>query len=261
MLGKRIGGSGLNMGTSAVELRGFDSAAEQIAVSAKNIGAEQREQQSLIEHVRETAITIVSDLVNAVTDKTLEDGELASDRLDSLIIEAIDEADDDEGTLENAIVESVSDAFLTFGVDDSVINTIFDENVEAADAAIEAAAETVLANMPDDGEPMDALVREFIFGEADEHEDGFDSTVAKNKARSGAFTQRKVNGRKIAYRGVLAIRKGKKTVVNKRLPGQKIKLSAAQKAGQKKMRLRAYTPNAIKKRVRSFNKGRKMGLY
>ena len=43
----------------------------------------------------------------------------------------------------------------------------------------------------------------------------------KIKARNGAFSQRKVNGRKIHYRGVLAIRQGVKTVVNKRLPGQR----------------------------------------
>lgn len=51
----------------------------------------------------------------------------------------------------------------------------------------------------------------------------------KIKARNGAFSQRKVNGRKIHYRGVLAIRQGVKTVVNKRLPGQKVRLTAAQK--------------------------------
>lgn len=34
---------------------------------------------------------------------------------------------------------------------------------------------------------------------------------------------------------MLAIRQGVKTVVNKRLPGQKVRLTAAQKAGMKKL--------------------------
>ncbi|MFP0513669.1 hypothetical protein ACLDWM_08925 [Acinetobacter baumannii] len=102
---------------------------------------------------------------------------------------------------------------------------------------------------------------EFIFGEADETEEGFDSMAKKIKARNGAFSQRKVNGRKIHYRGVLAIRQGVKTVVNKRLPGQKVRLTAAQKAGMKKARLHAFTANAINKRLRSFKKGKRLGIY
>ncbi|MBD0199208.1 hypothetical protein IAF67_19880, partial [Acinetobacter baumannii] len=88
-----------------------------------------------------------------------------------------------------------------------------------------------------------------------------DSMAKKIKARNGAFSQRKVNGRKIHYRGVLAIRQGVKTVVNKRLPGQKVRLTAAQKAGMKKARLHAFTANAINKRLRSFKKGKRLGIY
>lgn len=156
---------------------------------------------------------------------------------------------------------SLSDAFLTFGVDATDIEEIFSEDTEVADAALEAAANTVLANMPDEGPELEELVREFIFGEADETEEGFDSMAKKIKARNGAFSQRKVNGRKVHYRGVLAIRQGVKTVVNKRLPGQKVRLTSAQKAGMKKARLHAFTANAIRKRLRSFNKGKRLGIY
>ncbi|MGP8428014.1 hypothetical protein ACT02I_19965, partial [Acinetobacter baumannii] len=106
------------------------------------------------------------------------------------------------GIFESALMASLSDAFLTFGVDASDIEEIFSDDTEVADAALEAAANTVLANMPDDGPELEELVREFIFGEADETEEGFDSMAKKIKARNGAFSQRKVNGRKIHYRGV-----------------------------------------------------------
>ena len=151
-------------------------------------------------------------------------------------------------------------AFSTFGVDDSVIQEIFSDNVDAADAAIEAAASTVIANMPDEGDPLDELVREFIYGEPDE-EEGFDSIGGKKKLSRGQMSTKTVGGRKVRYKAIAAIRNGIKKIVNKRLPGQKIRLSSGQKAGLKKARLRALSANAIRKRMKSLIKGKKMGLH
>lgn len=242
-------------------LRAFDSAAENISTVVSKVSSTYREQQSVIEQVRQIALNILSDTVDTISEGKLEEGELGVDHLDALIVDALDGADDEEGIFESALMASLSDAFLTFGVDASDIEEIFSDDTEVADAALEAAANTVLANMPDDGPELEELVREFIFGEADETEEGFDSMAKKIKARNGAFSQRKVNGRKIHYRGVLAIRQGVKTVVNKRLPGQKVRLTAAQKAGMKKARLHAFTANAINKRLRSFKKGKRLGIY
>ncbi|MEX8155980.1 hypothetical protein AB7B61_05855 [Acinetobacter baumannii] len=241
-------------------LRAFDSAAENISVVVSKVSSTDREQQSVIEQIRQIALDILADTVDTISEGNLEEGELAVDYLDALIFDALDGADD-EGTYENALMASLSDAFLTFGVDATDIEEIFSEDTEVADAALEAAANTVLANTPDEGPELEELVREFIFGEADETEEGFDSMAKKIKARNGAFSQRKVNGRKVHYRGVLAIRQGVKTVVNKRLPGQKVRLTSAQKAGMKKARLHAFTANAIRKRLRSFNKGKRLGIY
>ena len=241
-------------------LRDFDSAAAGITTSVNTMTSSIREELSFIEHVRETALHIVSDLVNAVSDGTLEEDELPTDRLDSLIIDAIDGADDEDGTYENALVASIDDAFSTFGVDDSVIQEIFSDNVDAADAAIEAAASTVIANMPDEGDRLDELVREFIYGEPDE-EEGFDSIGGKKKLSRGQMSTKTVGGRKVRYKAIAAIRNGIKKIVNKRLPGQKIRLSSGQKAGLKKARLRALSANAIRKRMKSLIKGKKMGLH
>ena len=241
-------------------LRDFDSAAAGITTSVNTMTSSIREELSFIEHVRETALHIVSDLVNAVSDGTLEEDELPTDRLDSLIIDAIDGADDEDGTYENALVASIDDAFSTFGVDDSVIQEIFSDNVDAADAAIEAAASTVIANMPDEGDPLDELVREFIYGEPDE-EEGFDSIGGKKKLSRGQMSTKTVGGRKVRYKAIAAIRNGIKKIVNKRLPGQKIRLSGDQKAGLKKARLKAMSANSIRKRIISLTKGKKMGLH
>ena len=241
-------------------LRDFDSAAAGITTSVNTMTSSIREELSFIEHVRETALHIVSDLVNAVSDGTLEEDELPTDRLDSLIIDALDGADDEDGTYENALVASIDDAFSTFGVDDSVIQEIFSDNVDAADAAIEAAASTVIANMPDDGDPLDELVREFIYGEPDE-EEGFDSIGGKKKLSRGQMSTKTVGGRKVRYKAIAAIRNGIKKIVNKRLPGQKIRLSSDQKAGLKKARLKAMSANSIRKRIKSLTKGKKMGLH
>ncbi|WP_337078314.1 hypothetical protein [Acinetobacter pittii] len=242
-------------------LRAFDSAAENISTVVSKVSSTDREQQSVIEQIRQIALDILSDTVDTISEGNLGEGELAVDYLDALIVDALDSADNDESSFEDALMASLSDAFLTFGVDTTDIEEIFSDDTDVADAALEAAANTVLANMPDDGPDLEELVREFIFGEADETEEGFDSMAKKIKARNGAFSQRKVNGRKVHYRGVLAIRQGIKTVVNKRLPGQKVRLTSAQKAGMKKARLHAFSANAIRKRLRSFNKGKRLGIY
>ena len=250
----------LSAKTQNLLLREFDSAAAEIKTSVSALTSSIREELSFIEHVREQALNIVADLADAVTDGTLEEGELPSDRLDFLILEATDGADDDENTLENAVLESIADAFATFGVDDSVIEEMMGDNIDAADAAIEAAASTVIANMPDEGDPLDDLVREFIYGEPDAMESGFDAATGKKLSR-GKMSTKSFNGKKIRYKAVAAIRKGVKTIVNKRLAGQKVRLSSGQKAGLKKARLKAVSANSLRKRMKSLQKGKKIGLY
>lgn len=241
-----------------VELRGFDSASD-IAESVKTVvGSVEREMQSFVEYCRQNALLIISSLVETITESKLDADELPTDCFDDLILEVLEGSDESDSTLEDGLAAALHDAFSTFGVDDSIIEEIFSDNVEAADAAIEAAAETVLANLPDDGDPMDEFVREFIYGEPDEA--GFDAATGKKLSR-GQMSTKSFNGKNIRYKAVAAIRNGIKTVVNKRLPGQKVRLSAGQRAATKKARMKAVTANALNKRMRSLSKGRKAGLY
>lgn len=201
---------------------------------------------------------------------------LPSEVLDGLMIEAFTDDDDDDSDLdeidENVRVTfsaHVSDALSTLGVEDAVIADLFDDEIEVADAACLAAAETVLENMPDDGESFDEFVAGFAYSDdgGDEDEESFDGMddeyqfdAAKKKLRAGKKTVKKVNGKTLVYKAVKAIRNGKKVTINKRISG-KVKLSAGQRAGLKKARRKAGTSAAIRKQMRSFGKGVRSNLY
>jgi hypothetical protein len=75
------------------------------------------------------------------------------------------------------------------------------------------------------------------------------------------MTTKSVGGRKVRYKAIAAIRNGVKKIVNKRLPGQRIRLSSDQKAGLKKASLKARSANSLRKRMKSLLKGKKIGLY
>ncbi|GAA5003325.1 hypothetical protein GCM10023206_06910 [Acinetobacter puyangensis] len=255
---QRVKGSfALFDGATAAE---FEDAAKQLSTS------EVREAQSIIEHARSLGLGIVSTLIADLSAGDLGD-QLPSDYLDGLLVEAVDDADDDDNVLFDLVVGAVQDAFESLGVDETTIAQMFSDDVTVADAAIEAGSESALANLPDDGEPLDAFISDFVYGEPYEGEAGFDAALSssqmkqKGKARVGSFAARKVHGKKVVYKGAWAIRKGRKVIVNKRLPNQTVRLTAKQKVAVKKAGLKARTANAIKLRVKSFKKGRKLGLY
>lgn len=117
--------------------------------------------------------------------------------------------------------------------------------------------------MPDEGDPLDAFEREFIYGiptEPDPNEKGFDSATGK-KLSKGQITTKTVGGRRVHYKANFAVRNGEKVLVNKRMNAPKIRQSAEQRAATKKAQLKAHSANAIKKRTKSITKGRKMKLY
>lgn len=214
-----------------------------------------REQQSMQEHFRELAMGIIASLVEQVGEGKLDEDTLPTDVLDALMLNATDGLDDPEtdDTAWELLLGSLQDAFNAFGVDDSALSEMFNDDLAIADAAIESVCDTVLANMPDDGEPLDDFIRDFVY--ADDGEASFDSLAV------GKTMVRKVAGKNIQYKAKAVIRRGKKVVVHKRLPNQKVRLTAKQKGALTKARMKAHTANAIKMRVKSFKKGRKLGYY
>lgn len=228
--------------------------------------------------MRLAALNVAFMLSAVLTDGEYDDEDLLpSEVLDGLMIEAFTDDDDDDSDLdeidENVRVTfsaHVSDALSTLGVEDAVIADLFDDEIDVADAACLAASETVLENMPDDGEAFDEFVAAFAYSDDsddEEDEEGFDGMsdeyqfdAAKKKLRAGKKTVKKVRGKTLVYKAVKAIRNGKKVTINKRISG-KLKLSASQRAGLKKARRKAGTSSAIRKQMRSFGKGMRANIY
>lgn len=248
----------------AAEKMELDPISERMAITATS-------------QMRLAALNVAFMLSAVLTDGEYDDEELLpSEVLDGLMIEAFTDDDDDEADLsdidENVRITfsaHVSDALSTLGVEDAVIADLFDDEIEVADAACLAAAETVLENMPDDGEAFDEFVAGFAYSDdgGDDEEESFDGMneeyqfdAAKKKLRAGKKTVKKVNGKTLVYKAVKAIRNGKKVTINKRISG-KVKLNASQRAGLKKARRKAGTSSAIRKQMRSFGKGLRANIY
>jgi hypothetical protein len=227
--------------------------------------------------MRLAALNVAFMLSAVLSDNEYNDEDLLpSEVLDGLMIEAFTDDDDDDSDLDEidenvrvTLSAHVSDALSTLGVEDAVIADLFDDEIEVADAACLAASETVLENMPDDGEAFDEFVAAFAYsddGDDMDDEESYDGmepqfdAAGKKKLRAGKKTVKKVNGKTLVYKAVKAIRNGKKVTINKRISG-KLKLSAGQRAGLKKARRKAGTSAAIRKQMRSFGKGLRANIY
>lgn len=261
----------------------LDSLAPQDAATKLGDSAiNEREAIAVTSQMRIKALYVIFMLAAMLSDEEY-DGEdlLPSEALDSLMTEAFVDGDDDsdDGSTIDQYVRAtfsahVSDALSTMGVEDSVIQDVFDDEVEVADAAVLVAAEVVLENMPEDGQPFEDFVAAFAYSDdmdaADSEEDAasFDSMsepeyqfdAAGKKLRVGKKTVKKVNGKTLVYKAVKAIRNGKKVTINKRMSGNPL-LKASQKAALKKARRKAGTASSVRKQIKSFGKGMRMNLY
>lgn len=241
-----------------------DPIAERIAISA-------------IASMRIAAMSIVLSTALIVTegqgDIDPEDEMLPSEVLDNLTLEQVQEDDEDDDTEIDPMVKSVlsahvADAFSSLGVGDDVINDLFASDTDVADTAIESACQTVVENLPQDGDPLDEFVMAFAFGydaEAlvaggsdEDTEEGYDGAMfdAGNKKplRAGSTTIKKTKFGNLRYQGVRVMRHGKIVVVNKRIGGH-VRLSAKQKAALKKARRKAHNGLASMSRMKSIRHG------
>lgn len=240
--------------------------------------------------MRLQALTVSFMLASMLSETDYDDDEmLPSELLDSLMLEAFSDGDDDDDAddvdeiddkVKTVFSAHVSDALSTLGVSDDIIEDLFDTDTEIADAAVTSAAETVLDNMPDDGKDFDDFVTAFAYGDDgsessyddmdgddeddddddddDDDEEQFDA--AGKKLTVGKKSSRTINGKKLRYKAVKAMRKGKKVVINKRISGT-ARLTAGQKAGLKKAQKKAQAPRVIKKAMRSLKKGISQNVY
>ena len=210
---------------------------------------------SEIQNLRKVSLETVFGLAESIVEKTLDEDELPSDRLDNLLAGLASGSDDDEFEVDEAtldiIIANVQDALASLGVDDGVIASMFGGDANA-DEAIEAAAEIIVSNTPQ-GDDLDEFIDLFVYGEAEDDElmvDGI--SIGKTTSKSGKFG-------KVVYKAVKAIRNGKVAIVNKRVSG-KVKLSPKQRSALAKARRKAGSASAIKKRSRSMAKSKAMNL-
>jgi len=210
---------------------------------------------SEIQNLRKVSLETVFGLAESIVEKTLDEDELPSDRLDNLLAGLASGSDDDEFEVDEAtldiIIANVQDALASLGVDEGVIASMFGGDANA-DEAIEAAAEIIVSNTPQ-GDDLDEFIDLFVYGEAEDDElmvDGI--SIGKTTSKSGKFG-------KVVYKAVKAIRNGKVAIVNKRVSG-KVKLSPKQRSALAKARRKAGSASAIKKRSRSMAKSKAMNL-
>lgn len=233
----------------------FDSAAGDAATKIAEDSLELKAIDSEIQELRKQALFAVLQLSDDIVEGDLADDELPSDRFDAYVMQSDDENEDDidEHTAQ-IISANMADAYASFGVSEEMINSILSDNPEEADAAIEAASEIVSQNAPTDDDELAALALLFIFGD-DEIDSEFDAVVGKTTTKQNA------TGQKIKYRAVKVIRGGKVKIVNKRVnQGMKVRLTTKQKMAVKKMRRKAFTGSALRKRIRSMAKSKRLGL-
>ena len=240
---------------------GIKEAVEQVTIDP----IDERMAITLNANMRQSALAIVFLLAMLVSEGQGVDPEdelLPNELLDGLMTDAFDEDGDDEidATVNAVMSAHISDAFSSLGVSDATIADIFGDDLEVADTAIESACDTVLENLPEDGEPLDEFAKAFIFGDYTENDadiddggEGYDA-VGNKKLSVGKSTVKKVNGHTIKYKAIRAMRHGKAVVINKRVGGT-IKLSSKQKAALRKARSKAHRGSAMMSRGRSILKG------
>lgn len=248
----------------------FDSAASDAADKLKINPLDAREALATMQSVRQSALAITLQLVSDISEGDLDDNELTSDRLDALMAGALglDELDEADPALVSVLSDNVADALSSLGVEDDVIEDVFSDDTSVSDSAIEAAADIVLENLPDEGEALDEWTKDFIYGfDADDMggEEGSESAEfdaihkAKKPLSVGKTTARKFatgrnKGKTIRYKAVKVVRHGKVVIRNKRISGTLI-LSAKQKGSLRKARVKSHSAKAIHGMMRSFHVG------
>ncbi len=222
-------------------------------------------------NMRMAAVSVVLNTTMILSEGQDEEDELLPNEvLDGLIEDVFveDDEDDDEvvdETVKAQLTAFVMEALIAFGVKESVISDMFNTDTDVADTAIEKACETVLENLPDDGEPLDEFLNAYIFGvgiDEEDSEEGFDGVGSTIKKLFGGKTStQKIGGKTFRYKAEKVIKNGKAVFKNVRVGGGHVKLSAKQKAALKKAQRKAQLGSAVMKRVKSFKKGFKLGLH
>lgn len=224
--------------------------------------------------MRSKALAIVLGLADSILDGDLDDDETPSERLEALISQ-FDLDGDDDNIVASILYANMKDAAESLGVAEAMADDAFlSDDPLVQDEAIEAMADIINSNVPDDDE-FDEWREQFVYG--DDGDDDFDDeaeqydalasrgVLSKKHSHKGNYT-RKVKsglnkGTTFKYKAVKAIRKGQQVIVAKRTKGT-YKLSPKQKEALQKATNKAHSSKKIlEKRLKSLKMGYRLGLY
>lgn len=210
-----------------------------------------------IANMRLNALIIVMQLAEAISEG-LGDEILPSEMLDELMQNHVGESE-----ILNAVLSAcVIDAYVTLGADENMVADAFDDDVEIADEALEALSQTVIENLPDEGDALSDFAMAFAYAEPvdDAEEVQYDGMMFDKAPRVGSKTTKQVNGHTITYKAVKAVRNGKVVTVNKRVNGTVV-LTAAQRAAANQRQGKPIKGASISKRNRSLQVGLNANIY
>lgn len=188
--------------------------------------------------VRDITLRAVAVVHQWVETDDLDEGESLADRLLAMLVGIADEnkdgelTDDEMAVLEIAI-NAAGDYLEKQGADGDDIDALL--NDWEGDVA-ERIRDLVASTLPDGEDAAADDIDNFVFGD-DDQEPVLDAT----------------------YKRVFAIRGGKKTRIRKRVAG-KVRLSAKQKMGLRKARMKSHNAGAMLRRAKSMRLRRRSGL-
>lgn len=168
----------------------------------------------------------------------LDEGEGAGDRLSALLAGIADqdldgEVSDAEADIINDAANAACDYLIAKGVpEDDAVSLLTDFDNDLA----ETVQELILTSLPEGDEAAAEEIDQFVFG------DGSDESVLD-----------------ATYRKKVAIRRGKKVRINKRISGT-VRLSAKQKVAVRKMLRKTHSAVAKARRAKSMRVRKQAGL-
>lgn len=206
--------------------------------SAKKDKAPEREVDASGYVERDISLRAINALAEWLETDDLDEGEGLADRLLAMLVGIADENQDEElDGAEIAVLETAANAVGDFmelnGVDAEDIDILLND---WDDDVAERVRDLLASVMPDGEDEVQQAIDAFVFTDGDQ-DAVFDAT----------------------YKKAFAVRKGKKTRINKRVSG-KVRLSGKQKMALKKARMKSHSAKAQLGRAKSMRVRKRSSL-
>ena len=188
--------------------------------------------------IRDISLSAIAAVQQWAETDDLDDGESYADRLMALVVGIADAnkdgdiTEDEQGVLEMAL-NAAWDYLVKCGATEEDAGALLNDwDDEAADRV----RDLVASVLPEGDDEASAEIDNFVFSDSDQ-EPALDAV----------------------YKMKMAVRKGKKMRIRKRISGT-VRLSAKQKLAIRKARMKSHSAGAMMRRMKSMRMRRKMGM-